>query len=602
VPAAVRAKKALLDPAYHAAFEAERARVLRRRIALCLWVILFLLSISTLGTFFEWAEYTDGEKTPLDVLLLGVLQDVSLTAIAIATLMYVWQAKPDRRHLVRVVILSTIITAAVAMYFDIRRAVLNPTDWLGDPAPDIDPATWGCKFGLLAYGLLATLALVIVPMRFREARWIAAGCWIAYVVQIALLTNASIPAIIGYSLLALVIVAPPIAFSHWRYTLFDAAFEHRELIGRYGEMSAELVNARKLHEAILPPPITTGPVRVRFVYEPMREIGGDFLFVSGAPDPLRQESAPAGVEPIYIVLIDVSGHGVASALAVNRLHGELVRYFGSIGESGGRGDVRERGGAGAGDGGGDPSAAEVIDALNSYVYLTLGPQGVFATALCVKIDARAPRTAVGEKGTGDRRIGGITVEWANAGHPPALLRRSDGTGEPASIEHLGSTATMLGVIEPREFEVKALRVALAPGDRVIAYTDGLMETRGAAGEEFGVARIESVVTGPLPSSTVDAAAVTAGAVASTAAPASGETAKPDQPASEAPASFADALLQAARLFRAAGRVTDDTLIVEIIAPEVDDRRERAAVDALANADASATTPANTAAESPSSTN
>jgi sigma-B regulation protein RsbU (phosphoserine phosphatase) len=82
------------------------------------------------------------------------------------------------------------------------------------------------------------------------------------------------------------------------------------------------------------------------------------------------------------------------------------------------------------------------------------------------------------------RVDGARLEltFSNAGHNwPVLLRRGGGR------EFLKRGAPPLGVLEQVEFETD--RVALAPGDVVLLYTDGVTEARDAAGEEFGDERL-----------------------------------------------------------------------------------------------------------------
>ena len=66
----------------------------------------------------------------------------------------------------------------------------------------------------------------------------------------------------------------------------------------------------------------------------------------------------------------------------------------------------------------------------------------------------------------------VDVSIASAGHPPALIRRHDG-----SVEEASASGPLLGV---REFAEDALQIAdyqLARGDMLILYTDGLTEGR-----------------------------------------------------------------------------------------------------------------------------
>lgn len=91
----------------------------------------------------------------------------------------------------------------------------------------------------------------------------------------------------------------------------------------------------------------------------------------------------------------------------------------------------------------------------------------------------------------------MVLEWqhhelqvANAGHPPALLRRRDG-----SIEQIrgGRIAPPLNVTNDPAMRPCATTVVLQPGDLVLAYTDGVSEARNTKGEEFGEARIHALL-------------------------------------------------------------------------------------------------------------
>ncbi|GAA1641482.1 PP2C family protein-serine/threonine phosphatase [Actinoplanes couchii] len=72
---------------------------------------------------------------------------------------------------------------------------------------------------------------------------------------------------------------------------------------------------------------------------------------------------------------------------------------------------------------------------------------------------------------------GVTVQWASAGHPaPALIRR-DG-----AVERATGGGTALGILaEPR---IGRSEIALAPGDTMIIFTDGLTESRDSDGVMF----------------------------------------------------------------------------------------------------------------------
>lgn len=212
----------------------------------------------------------------------------------------------------------------------------------------------------------------------------------------------------------------------------------RVVESRYSDVERELSTARRIHDRLFPAPIESGPIRMGYRYEPMRQIGGDYLDASRHPD-----------GSLTLALIDVTGHGVAAALAVNRLHGELKRVFAQHPDA-------------------DPSA--VIIALNEYIHLTLSDEQVFATAVALRV----------------RPDGAVRL--CNAGHPPPLLRRPDG-----SIAPLDSTAAMLGMLPPGDFDAESLGFTLSPGEVLILYTDGATEAMDHASRQLGIGGISRAV-------------------------------------------------------------------------------------------------------------
>ncbi|CAJ65116.1 MULTISPECIES: PP2C family protein-serine/threonine phosphatase [Frankia] len=78
------------------------------------------------------------------------------------------------------------------------------------------------------------------------------------------------------------------------------------------------------------------------------------------------------------------------------------------------------------------------------------------------------------------------VVYVNAGHPPAVhLTRS---ADPASLP-LGPTGPILSDLFAGTSIWTSRSLRMAPGDRLVVYTDGLSEARDAAGEQFGTDRI-----------------------------------------------------------------------------------------------------------------
>lgn len=242
---------------------------------------------------------------------------------------------------------------------------------------------------------------------------------------------------------------PGAAICWWRQSRFKDKFTNKMLRGRYGEMKQELSAARTIHESLFPKALDSGPVRFDYRYEPMRQIGGDYLYV-------RTTAAPGRALPLTnIAIIDVTGHGIGAALTVNRLHGEIDRQFGE-----------------------NPAAApgEILTGLNKYLHHTLATHSVYATALIVQIDPNSS-----------------TLTWASAGHPPAFLRTIDGR-----IDRVESTTFVLGACHGDDFQHDQRLTRFAEGDTLIAYTDGAIEARNAAGKMLNVAGMERLVASLAP--------------------------------------------------------------------------------------------------------
>jgi len=129
----------------------------------------------------------------------------------------------------------------------------------------------------------------------------------------------------------------------------------------------------------------------------------------------------------------------------------------------------------------DPSPATMLPALNRQLARPeLRAEGLFASLVHV---------VIGPDGRG---------EFALAGHPPPLLLGRDGCA-PLRPDGMGP---LLGVMDRAEWPTTA--IALAPGETLVAFTDGLIEARRVPGdpargtgesEVFGVERACAILEG-----------------------------------------------------------------------------------------------------------
>jgi sigma-B regulation protein RsbU (phosphoserine phosphatase) len=83
------------------------------------------------------------------------------------------------------------------------------------------------------------------------------------------------------------------------------------------------------------------------------------------------------------------------------------------------------------------------------------------------------------------RLDSITgmLHYCSAGHPPALLLRAD-----EKLELLSEGGPLLGVVPEASFVSGG--VELRAGDVLLVYSDGILEARNYADQEFGLERVE----------------------------------------------------------------------------------------------------------------
>jgi len=147
-------------------------------------------------------------------------------------------------------------------------------------------------------------------------------------------------------------------------------------------------------------------------------------------------------------LLDVMGHGVSAALLACQISRLLLPGPGSA-------LYRD----------GEPARPdEVLEVLNRRFQMA-DTGGRFFTMAYALVDGRDGRVA-----------------FANAGHPPLLCCRADG-----GVEELRAAGIAVGMAP--DVAYRAGEAQLAPGDRLVLYSDGLAEGRNTAGEQFGEERL-----------------------------------------------------------------------------------------------------------------
>lgn len=379
------------------------------------------------------------DRGPSIALSGSVALELAWVGVYAAVAGFLLLARPTALWTIHLTLMLVACSAAIAV---VRRGV------------GIDPGPGGHA---LATMLIAhTAGALMLPWSPRQALALAVGWVVVSGVSLMWLEPAGPTSVWAMMFATVSVTVPGTMIAFFRSTRLRDRFTVRILQDRFARVREELSAARHIHEGAFPRPRYSGLVRFGYEYRPMSQIGGDYLFacVDRPTDPRS---------PVTLVLLDVTGHGIPAALTVNRLQGELARL------------VAEHPGLGAG---------ALLELLNRYVYLTMGEQSVFVTAVALRADPNGGVVG-GEGGAGG---GAGTVELANAGHPPVLVRRTNG-----AIESIGATATVLGAQEPDEYKAHAITMPFGSGDSVIAFTDGVTEARGPDGRMFGVEGVRAVV-------------------------------------------------------------------------------------------------------------
>jgi serine phosphatase RsbU (regulator of sigma subunit) len=322
--------------------------------------------------------------------------------------------------------------------------------WISPPdyrlLEDIGFAPQVVRMSLIGVMLSHFLASLFLPWTPRESlRPIIPLALLNF--GVALFYSWSEPGAVGVAVLfSLIIAVPGLAVCWLRNSRFRSKFHFKMVTRRYGEMKNELDAARQIHDAMFPAAIEDGPVRMRYAYEPMRQIGGDYLFTH------RVDTEAGEGRGLLIVLLDVTGHGITAALTVNRLQGEIERQV-SMNRA--------------------VTPGTVLSGLNDYLHHTLARHSVYATALVVRVDPDAG-----------------TAVWASAGHPPGFLCTVDG-----AIHHLESTTIVLGATRGEHFESVEEQLPFGRGDTLLAYTDGVIEAKNDHGRMLRIEGVEKFLAG-----------------------------------------------------------------------------------------------------------
>ena len=231
-----------------------------------------------------------------------------------------------------------------------------------------------------------------------------------------------------------------------------------ELQTLYDNVARDLAEARRLQQSLVPERQRhyVG-ADVSLLLRPCGHVGGDLVGAFRVND-----------TRIGIYSIDVSGHGIASALMTARLASYLT---GSSPEQNVALSIDEFGLYSM------RSLPEVCARLNHLLIDDMETELYFTMAIA-DCDLRTGR-----------------VSMVQAGHPHPLVQRADG-----SVLFVGGGGMPIGLFDQAEYS--SFEIQLSPGDRLFLHSDGFTEAENASGEmldQAGLARLVGSIrntTGP----------------------------------------------------------------------------------------------------------
>ncbi len=158
----------------------------------------------------------------------------------------------------------------------------------------------------------------------------------------------------------------------------------------------------------------------------MQDLGGDFYDVFAIDE-----------DNTAFAIVDVSGHGPSASLVT-----AMIKIFFNAKSAYGK------------------TPAEIIDEIHQCILNTVGVSGIFATIFFGIINHKK-----------------MTLDYANAGHTPGIILRDNET------IFLNSNATVAGVFKGAEYVTDTAK--LEGGERIVLFTDGLVEARNTSDKMIG---------------------------------------------------------------------------------------------------------------------
>ena len=212
----------------------------------------------------------------------------------------------------------------------------------------------------------------------------------------------------------------------------------RELEGKlavlqrqYAELNTAIFEAAQVHRRLCAPSLVHyGPFNIASEIFAVRHLPGDFFTVERTP------------EGLVLALGDIGGKGLAAGMWVSHLAG-LIRTHTAA----------------------SSSPESIVAGVNRDV-ARLSAVAPLSSLFVARLNADSG-----------------TMNYCNAGHPPALVLRASG-----ELERLSDGGPVLGVVPEAGFDCGLVQIN--PDDALLICSDGILESFNQSEQEFGNCRLE----------------------------------------------------------------------------------------------------------------
>lgn len=221
---------------------------------------------------------------------------------------------------------------------------------------------------------------------------------------------------------------------------------NKDLEDRKNLFERDLALARVVQQQFIPRNYVSSNFRAEVRYVPTISVGGDHAGIFTI-SPSR----------IFVTICDVTGHGIASALVSEIVSSRLRQSLRAQMETTFQYAVEP---------------VEIVRELNRLFYEEFQPLGMLLSFFVAMLDSVEGR-----------------LVWSGAGHPPPVLQCCSAH----NLVELRSQNIILGAAEDCVIGAGQDSIEIHTGDRVIFYTDGIIEANNARGKMLGMDGLRTIL-------------------------------------------------------------------------------------------------------------